>query len=65
MLQHQVLDSLLAEEELVPCSFTVDGADLGYLDPLSGFHRDLAAGTQVRQNWLYNENSSHRNLMIR
>ena len=47
MLHHRVLDNLLAEEELVPCSFSADAADLGYLDPLGGNHRDLVAGAQV------------------
>lgn len=47
MQRHRVLDALLAEEELMPCTFAVDAADLGYLDPLAAQQQHLAAGTQV------------------
>jgi hypothetical protein len=31
----------------MPCTFAVDAADLGYLDPLAAHQQHLAAGTQV------------------
>lgn len=49
MQRHRMLDALLVEEELMPCTFSVDAADLGYLDPLAAQQQHLAAGTQVRK----------------
>lgn len=42
------MESILSEEERVPCVFTLDAMGMGMLDPTTA-EEDLAQGTKVRQ----------------
>lgn len=41
------MDSILSEEERVPCIFTLDAVGMGMLDPTTS-EEDLAQGTKAR-----------------
>lgn len=42
------LESILSEEERVPCVFTLDAMGMGMLDPTTA-EEDLAQGAKVRR----------------
>ena len=48
MCDYYDIEEILYEDERIPCTFSVDAMNLGYLDP-SRQEDDIASGTKVRR----------------